>query len=205
LQAIIDAARAGEIPGAVRAVISNNPTAPGLAHATAAAIPTEIVDHRAYPSRGVFDQALMRAIDRYAPTAVVLAGFMRILTPEFIEHYRGRLLNIHPSLLPAFPGLDTHARALAAGAREHGATVHFVTTDVDAGPIIVQARVPVLPHDDAERLAARVLAQEHRILPLAIRWFLEGRLTLREGRVLLDGRDHPEQRIAGGTPEVKRT
>ncbi|UCH52609.1 MAG: phosphoribosylglycinamide formyltransferase [Pseudomonadota bacterium] len=193
LQAIIDAVRGGDIPADVRAVISNNPDAAGLAYAKAASIPTEIIDHRTYSDRASFDRALMHTIDRYSPSAVVLAGFMRILTPAFIEHYRGRLLNVHPSLLPAFAGLNTHARALAAGVQEHGATVHFVTPEVDSGPIIVQARVPVFPDDDAKGLAARVLAVEHRILPLAIRWFVEGRLTVQDGRVLVDGGIDPRQ------------
>lgn len=193
LHAIIDAVRAGQIRGEIRAVISNNPGAAGLTHARAASIPAHVVDHRSYPTRAAFDQALVELIDRHAPQLLVLAGFMRILTPEFIRHYTGRLINIHPSLLPAFPGLNTHARALAAGVRAHGATVHFVTTDVDAGPIIIQASVPVLPGDDPEQLADRVLQQEHRIFPLAIRWFLEGRLRVEGRRVLLDGAERPEQ------------
>jgi phosphoribosylglycinamide formyltransferase-1 len=193
LRAIIEAARTGDIPAEVRAVISNNPEAQGLAHAATAGIPTQVVDHRQYADRAAFDLALMTQIDRYTPALVALAGFMRVLTPAFISHYVGRLVNIHPSLLPAFPGLDTHARALAAGVREHGATVHFVTPEIDRGPIIVQARVPVLPGDDASRLAARVLEQEHRIFPRAIRWFVQGRLSVRDGRVLLDGAESPEQ------------
>ncbi len=193
LHAILQAVQAGAIPAAVRAVVSNDAQAPGLAYARAAGVPVHIVDHRAYATRALFDQALIEVIDRYSPALVVLAGFMRILTPEFIRHYSGRLINIHPSLLPEFPGLDTHARALAAGAREHGATVHFVTPEVDAGPAIIQARVPVLPDDDPQRLAARVLAEEHRILPLAIRWFIEGRLRVAGNRVLLDGAEQPVQ------------
>jgi phosphoribosylglycinamide formyltransferase-1 len=203
LHAIIEAVQAGQIRAEIRAVISNNPSAAGLAHARAAGIPTLVIDHRAYPTRAEFDQALMELIDRHAPRLVVLAGFMRILTPEFIRHYTGRLINIHPSLLPAFPGLNTHARALAAGVQAHGATVHIVTTDVDAGPIIIQASVPVLPGDDPERLAARVLQQEHRIFPLAIRWFLEGRLRVEGRRVLLDGAERPEQGLSTvTTPEA---
>lgn len=202
LRAIIEAVQAGQIRAEIRAVISNNPDAAGLAYARAAGIATYVVDHRAYPTRAAFDQALMDLIDRHAPELVVLAGFMRILTPEFIRHYAGRLMNIHPSLLPAFPGLDTHARALAAGARTHGATVHFVTTDVDAGPIIIQASVPVLAGDDAETLAARVLKEEHRIYPLAIRWFLEGRLTIEGRRVLLDGAERPEQGLAAPSAQA---
>jgi phosphoribosylglycinamide formyltransferase-1 len=200
LRAIIEAVRAGQFRAEVRAVISNNPNAAGLAHARAAGIPTHVLDHRTYPTRAAFDQALLELIDRYSPRLVVLAGFMRILTPEFIGHYAGRLINIHPSLLPAFAGLNTHARALAAGVRAHGATVHFVTTDVDAGPIIIQASVPVLPGDDPEQLATRVLEQEHRIFPLAIRWFLEGRLRIEGRRVLLDGAERPEQGLPPAAP-----
>ncbi len=188
LQAIIDQARSGALPIELRAVVSNNPEAAGLERARRAGIPTEVVDHRDYPDREAFDRALMARIDRYAPELVVLAGFMRILTPAFVAHYRGRLLNIHPSLLPAFRGLRTHERALEAGVHEHGASVHFVTDELDGGPVIVQAMVPVLPGDTPERLAARVLAREHVIYPLAIRWFAEGRLALRDGRVWLDGR-----------------
>jgi phosphoribosylglycinamide formyltransferase-1 len=187
LQAILDAIRDGRLKAELRAVISNNPSAPGLARARHAGVPVDVVDHRDYPSREAFDNELRRHIDRRAPALVVLAGFMRILSDDFIRHYEGRLINIHPSLLPQFPGLNTHARALAAGAREHGATVHFVTPAVDAGPVIAQARVPVLAGDEPETLAERVLQAEHRILPEAIGWFLAGRLRLRGDRVLLDG------------------
>ncbi len=197
LQAIIDEVRAGNLPIDIRAVISSNPEAAGLARARAAGLRTEIVDHRTYPTRAAFEQALIAAIDAHAPKLVTLAGFMRILGRDFIEHYRGRLINIHPSLLPQFPGLDTHARALAAGAKQHGASVHFVTPEVDAGPIIIQAALPVFPGDTPETLAERVLKEEHRILPLALRWFAEGRLTIRDGRVLLDGKPCPEQHLVG--------
>ena len=193
LQAILEEVGAGRLPIDVRAVISNNPGAAGLAHAAAAGVPTEVVNHRDYAERTTFDRALMAAIDRHQPQLVVLAGFMRILGAEFIRHYAGRLINIHPSLLPAFRGLDTHARALAGGAREHGASVHFVTNDLDGGPVIVQAAVPVRRDDTPTTLAARVLEQEHRIFPLAIRWYIEGRLTIRNGQVLLDGAPRPEQ------------
>ena len=198
LQAIIDEVRAGNLPIDIRAVISSNPEAAGLARARAAGLRTEIIDHRAYPTRAAFDRALIAAIDAHAPKLVALAGFMRILGRDFIEHYRGRLINIHPSLLPQFPGLDTHARALAAGAKQHGASVHFVTPEVDAGPIIIQAALPVLPNDSPETLAERVLKEEHRIFPLALRWFAEGRLTVRDGRVLLDGKPRPEQHLVSG-------
>ncbi len=193
LQAILAETRAGRLPVEVRAVISNTASAPGLDIARAAGVPAEIVDHRQFRERAQFDTALMQAIDRHRPRLVVLAGFMRILGTEFIRHYAGRLINIHPSLLPAFTGLDTHARALAAGVRQHGASVHFVTDDLDGGPVIAQAAVAVRADDTAATLAARVLDQEHRILPLAIRWFVEGRLTIRNGRVLLDGEQRPEQ------------
>ncbi len=193
LQSIVDEMRAGRLPLDIRAVISNNPDAEGLARARAANLRTEVVNHRSYPDRTAFDDALRQAIDRHAPKLVVLAGFMRILGRAFIERYAGRLINIHPSLLPKYPGLDTHARALAAGEREHGASVHFVTPAVDAGPIVAQAVVPVLPDDTPETLAERVLKEEHRIFPLALRWFAEGRLSIRDGCVLLDGAQRPEQ------------
>jgi phosphoribosylglycinamide formyltransferase-1 len=171
----------------VAAVISNRADAAGLSFARDSDIPTSVVDHGAYATREAFDTALAAAIDRHAPRLIALAGFMRILTASFVERYAGRLMNIHPSLLPAFPGLHTHAAALAAGVKIHGATVHFVTAELDHGPIIIQAAVPVLPGDDAARLAARVLEQEHVIYPMAIRWFLEGRLALAEGQVGVTG------------------
>lgn len=171
----------------VAAVISNRADAAGLAFARGRDIPTDVVDHGAYATREAFDAALAAAIDRHAPRLVALAGFMRILTASFVERYAGRLMNIHPSLLPAFPGLHTHAAALAAGVKIHGATVHFVTAELDHGPIIIQAAVPVLPGDDATRLAARVLEQEHVIYPMAIRWFLDGRLALAQGQVGVTG------------------
>ncbi|MDR2032242.1 MAG: phosphoribosylglycinamide formyltransferase [Azoarcus sp.] len=170
--------RAG-IPGArVAAVISHRADAAGLAFAAARGIRTGVVAHADYSGRDRFDAALRTAIDVHAPDLLVLAGFMRVLGEDFVRHYAGRLLNIHPSLLPAFPGLHTHRRALAAGVRVHGATVHFVVPEVDGGPIVIQAVVPVLPGDDEDRLAARVLAEEHRIYPQAVRWFVEGRLAV---------------------------
>jgi phosphoribosylglycinamide formyltransferase-1 len=193
LQAMLAETRTGKLPIEIRAVISNNPAAEGLQRARAAGVPAEIIDHRDYVERSLFDAALMRAIDRHAPRLVILAGFMRILGEAFIRHYAGRLLNIHPSLLPAFKGIDTHARALAAGAAQHGASVHFVTNDLDGGPVIVQASVPVRAGDTIDTLAARVLHEEHRILPLAIHWFVEQRLSIRNGQVLLDGKVRPEQ------------
>jgi len=203
LQAILDEIRAGRLPISVGAVISNNPEAEGLRHARAAGVPTEIIDHRAYSERAQFDAALMQAIDWHTPRLVLLAGFMRILGDAFIRHYAGRLLNIHPSLLPAFKGVNTHARALAAGARQHGASVHFVTSDLDGGPIIIQASVPVRADDNAVTLGARVLEEEHRIFALAIRWCVAGRLTIRNGQVLLDGETHPEQALVT-TPSQRR-
>ncbi|HKC43299.1 MAG TPA: phosphoribosylglycinamide formyltransferase [Burkholderiales bacterium] len=169
----------------IAAVLSNRADAAGVEFARGLRIPTAVVAHAAYRSREAFDDALAAEIDRYRPKVVALAGFMRILTPAFTGRYAGRLLNIHPSLLPAFPGLDTHTRALAAGVKLHGCTVHFVTADLDHGPIVIQAAVPVKPGDDAERLAARVLAQEHRIYPQAVRWLLDGKLATEDGVVRL--------------------
>lgn len=187
LRSIIAARDSGQLSITIPVVISNNPGAAGLDYARAAEIPTAVVDHREFPKRADFDRALAREIDRHQPDLVVLAGFMRILGAEFIRRYQGRLMNIHPSLLPALTGLDTHARAIQGGHREHGATVHFVVEEVDAGPIIVQAAVPVFADDTPETLATRVLREEHRIYPQAIRWFAEGRLTIEAGHVLLDG------------------
>jgi phosphoribosylglycinamide formyltransferase-1 len=182
MEALLDA----RLPAQVAAVISNNPQARGLGTAQARGIATAVVDHRAFSDRAAFDTALAAEIDRHRPDLVVLAGFMRVFTEPFIERFRGRLLNIHPSLLPAFAGLHTHRRALAAGVRIHGCTVHFVAPALDSGPIIVQAAVPVLPEDTEERLAARVLAEEHRIYPQAVRWFIEGKLKLEDGRVRIE-------------------
>lgn len=203
LQAIIDGQRAGALPIELRAVISNEPEATGLARAQAAGLATHVVDHRAYPARVAFEAALSQTIDAHAPRLVVLAGFMRLLGPAFIDRYAGRLLNIHPSLLPAFPGLRTHERVLAAGANVHGATVHFVTRETDAGPIVIQASVPVRRDDTAAALAERVLRQEHRIYPLAIRWFAEGRLQLADHAVLLDGVPLPPQGAAADQGKIK--
>jgi len=170
------------IPGVrIAAVVSSNPAAGGLSFASERGIATAVVDHRGYASRDTYDAALSEVIDKHTPDLVVLAGFMRVLTESFVLHYDGRLLNIHPSLLPAFPGLYTHRRALEAGVRVHGATVHFVTPSLDCGPVVVQAVVPVLPDDDESTLAARVLAQEHLIYPQAVRWFVEDRLRIDAG------------------------
>ncbi len=187
LQAIIDAAEQG-LPIEIRAVISNRPDAYGLERARRAGIPTKVLDHRDYPDRESFDRALARLIDSYQPELVLLAGFMRILTPGFVHHYAGRMFNIHPSLLPRHQGLHTHERALQAGDSEHGASIHFVTEELDGGPVVLQARVPVQEGDTPDILAARVLEQEHRIYPLAVKWFAEGRLALDGNRVLFDGR-----------------
>jgi phosphoribosylglycinamide formyltransferase-1 len=185
LQAIIDAVQAG-LPAEIRAVISNKAAAYGLERARLAGIPTHVLNHKDYADRESYDAALAQVIDDSKAELVVLAGFMRILSAGFVRRYEGRMLNIHPSLLPRHRGLDTHARALAAGDEEHGATVHFVSPELDAGPIILQARVPVETDDSPESLAARVLREEHRIYPQAIRWFAEGRLRLEHGRALLD-------------------
>lgn len=201
LEAIIQAVQAGELPIELCAVISNRPHAPGLWVARQQGIPTEVIDHGSFPDRNTFERMLMERIDLRRPHLVVLAGFMRLLGPDFIDHYAGRLINIHPSLLPAFPGLRTHERALEAGAKQHGATVHFVTHEADSGPIIAQAAVSVLADDTAETLAARVLTEEHRLYPLAIRWYAEGRLSVTNGRVLLDGRNHPAQALGPITEE----
>jgi phosphoribosylglycinamide formyltransferase 1 len=170
-------------------VISNRADAAGLGFARSRGIPVAVVEHQAFGAREAFEQALAAAIDRHAPGLVALAGFMRVLTPAFVRRYAGRMLNIHPSLLPAFPGLDTHARAIAAGVKVHGCTVHFVTEAVDAGPIVIQAAVRVLPGDTPAALAARVLEQEHRIYPLAARWFLDERLVIAGGTVRVKGDD----------------
>jgi len=179
--------RAG-LPGRISAVISNRPDAAGLRFAVENGIATAVVDHQRYPSREAFDAALAQAIDRYEPDLLAHAGFMRILGGEFVRRFEGRMLNIHPSLLPAFPGLHTHRRALEAGDRVHGASVHFVTEELDGGPLVVQARVPVLPGDDETRLSARVQRVEHRIYPRAVGWLAERRLVLIDGKARLDGR-----------------
>jgi phosphoribosylglycinamide formyltransferase-1 len=173
----------------VAAVISNRADAAGLGYARGKGIATAVVEHGAFGARESFEGALQREIDKFAPRLVALAGFMRVLTPRFVQHYRQRMLNIHPSLLPAFPGLDTHAHALAAGVKLHGCTVHFVTAELDSGPIVIQAVVPVRAGDDAAALAARVLRQEHVIYPRAARWFLEDRLVIQNGLVRVKGND----------------
>lgn len=188
LQSLLDGCKSGTLPIDLRAVITNRPEALGLERARRAGIAAVLIDHTRFAERSAFDAALQRGIDAFQPQLVVLAGFMRLLTAQFCDHYSGRMLNIHPSLLPAYQGLHTHERALADGAREHGATVHFVTPDLDGGPRVLQAVVPMIPGEDPRLLAARVLEQEHRILPCAIRWFAEGRLRMANGAAYLDGR-----------------
>jgi phosphoribosylglycinamide formyltransferase-1 len=183
MEAIVRACAAEQWPARVEAVLSNRPDAAGLAFASAHGIATAVVDHRAYPERERFDEALAQAIDAYSPDLVVLAGFMRILGPAVVDRHAGRLFNIHPSLLPAFPGLHTHRRALDAGCKLAGATVHLVTAALDHGPIVIQAAVPVLADDDEASLSARVLEREHVIYPRAVRWFVEGSLRLLGDRV----------------------
>jgi phosphoribosylglycinamide formyltransferase-1 len=184
MEAIVQRCAAEGWPAQVVAVISNRPQAKGLEFARAHGIATRVVDHKQYALRSDFDAALAAAIDAHEPDLVALAGFMRVLGTEFVEHYAGRLLNIHPSLLPAFPGMHTHRGAIEAGCKLAGATVHFVTAQLDHGPIVMQSVVPVRPGDDEATLAARVLATEHVIYPQSIRWFVEGQLSLEGGRVL---------------------
>ena len=193
--ALLDAVASGELPVRVAGVIANRPQAEGIQLAAARGIPTAIVDHRQFADRDAFDMALADRIDAFAPDLVVLAGFMRILTDIFVTRFSGRLINIHPSLLPAYPGLHTHRRALEDGVRVHGCTVHFVTPALDHGPIIIQAVVPVLDGDDEAILAQRVLAEEHRVYTLAVRWFAEGRLTIRDGRVQVAGQHRASEAL----------
>ena len=187
LQALIGSTRTGDSPVRIAAVISNRSDAYGLQRARDAGIETRSLDHKAFDGREAFDRALVELIDAFNPKLVVLAGFMRILSGDFVRHYAGRLLNIHPSLLPKYKGMHTHQRALDAGDREHGCSVHFVTEELDGGPLVVQAVVPVESDDSAQTLAQRVHTQEHRIYPLAVRWFAEGRLILGDQGALLDG------------------
>lgn len=186
LQALIDGIASGELPIEIVAAISNRPEVMGLVRASNAGIPTLVLDHKNYATREAFDGELMRTIDAYNPGLVVLAGFMRILTPAFTEHYLGRMLNIHPSLLPKFQGLHTHQRAIDAGESHHGVSVHFVTAELDGGPVVIQARVPVLPSDDAGLLAKRVQKQEHVIYLMAVKWFADGKLKMVDGKAMLN-------------------
>jgi len=186
LQAIIDATQNGAIPAKISAVICNKESAYGLTRAADAGITTEVISHKNFDSREDFDQALQAKIDHFSPDLVILAGFMRILTPEFVRHYSGRMLNIHPSLLPKYRGLNTHQRAIEAGEDEHGVTVHFVTEELDGGPNVLQARVPINSSETVETLAAKVLTQEHQIYPRAIKWFAQGRLKMDGNQASLD-------------------
>jgi phosphoribosylglycinamide formyltransferase-1 len=191
LQAFIDACANGSLAAEISVVISNKPDAPGLRRAAGAGIATRCIDHRDYDNRESFDLALARELDQWQVDLVLLAGFMRILTPAFIKPFSGRLLNVHPSLLPKYPGLNTHQRALDAGDDEAGVTVHFVTLELDGGPPIIQARVPIRPGDTADDLAARVLVAEHLIYPLAVKWLIADRLKLTDHGAYLDGKPIP--------------
>jgi phosphoribosylglycinamide formyltransferase-1 len=192
----MEAIVAAKLPVKVAAVISNRADAAGLKFAAQSHIPAQVVDEREFSSRGAFDAALEAVIERHSPDLVALAGFMRVLGGDFVRHYSSRMVNIHPSLLPAFPGLHTHRRALQEGVKFHGCTVHFVTPQVDHGPIIAQAAVRVHAGDTERTLAARVLRQEHRVYPLAIRWFVEGRLAVENGVVRVDGSDAVQALLA---------
>lgn len=192
LQAIIDAIAVGSLPATLAVVASNRADAAGLQRAQRAGAPTVVLDHRDYADREAFDRAMIEALDRYAPDTVVLAGFMRILSPLFVRHYHGRLINIHPSLLPAHKGLHTHQRAIDSGDAEHGCSVHFVTEELDGGPVIARARVPVLANDSADTLSKRVQVREHELYPRVLSWRATGRLTLTAQGVLLDDQPIPD-------------
>ncbi|TNC82009.1 MAG: phosphoribosylglycinamide formyltransferase [Oleiphilus sp.] len=202
LQALIDEVRNENIPATIAAVISNKPGVEGLDRARKAEITAEVVDHTRFDQREEFDLNLIRAIDKYQPDLIVLAGFMRILTADFVKRYEGRLLNIHPSLLPKYPGLNTHQRALDAGDQHHGVTTHFVTADLDSGPNIIQAQVPVLPQDTPETLAARVREQEHVIYPITVKWFVQGRVKMLDHAAFLDGEPLPQSGLRLDSPNT---
>ncbi len=191
LQAIIDACKADGYPGKVVGVISNKADAYGLTRADNAEIANCVLSHKDYDSRENYDQALIKQIDLYQADVVVLAGFMRILTPEFVQHYQGKLINIHPSLLPKYQGLHTHQRAIDAGDKEHGVSVHYVTEELDGGPVILQAKVPVFDGDSADELALRVHEQEHRIYPLVVKWCCNQRISMQNDKVLFEGKVLP--------------
>lgn len=193
LQAILDACEQGQIHGSVAAVFSNKAEAFGLTRAREAGIPAHALAASQFADREAFDRQLMLEIDAYAPDLVVLAGYMRILSPAFVQHYAGRMLNIHPSLLPKYPGLHTHRQAMANGDEEHGTSVHFVTEQLDGGPVVLQAKVPVFAEDSEEDVTARVQHQEHAIYPLVVSWFVEGRLEMRDNAAWLDGEKLPEE------------
>jgi phosphoribosylglycinamide formyltransferase-1 len=187
LQALIDACQQGRIDATIVAVLSNNAQAYGLQRAEEAGIAAQALDAKAFADREAFDAALAQAIDQYQPDLVVLAGYMRILSNAFVQHYAGRLLNIHPSLLPKYPGLHTHSQAIDNGDAEHGTSVHFVTEQLDGGPVILQAKVPIFPGDEEDEVIERVQTQEHTIYPLVVSWFIEGRLAMRDNAAWLDG------------------
>lgn len=197
LQSFIDQAASGAIDLDLCIVFSNRPDAYGLVRAREAGIPTECLEHGNYPDRETFDRAVAAVLDAYDPDLIVLAGFMRILSPWIVQHYAGRVLNIHPALLPAYPGLDTHQRVLDAGERWHGSTVHFVTEELDGGPRILQGRLAVDPNESADELCNRVQALEHQIYPQAAGWFGQGRLELRDGAAWLDGERLDEPVVRG--------
>lgn len=186
LQAIINACQNNLINGKIVAVISNKPDVYSLMRAKQANIPSHVINHKEFATREAFDHQLQLQIEQYQPDLIVLAGYMRILTPHFVQHYSGKMLNIHPSLLPKYPGLNTHRRAMEAGDKEHGTTVHFVTDELDGGPIILQAKVPIFDNDEEQDIVERVLTQEHQIYPLVIKWFCDDRLTMINGRAYLD-------------------
>ena len=193
LQAFIDQVDSGDLELDIRLVVSNKAEAYGLERAANANIDTACINHRDYDSRLAFDQALMQCIDQAQPDIIILAGFMRILTPEFVNHYQGRLVNIHPSLLPKYPGVDTHQRAINAGDQWHGASIHFVVPEVDAGPVILQGRLAINENDTADSLQQRIHKIEHKLYPLAVKWFSQDRLKEQQGQILLDGELSPKQ------------
>ncbi|EKN4687928.1 phosphoribosylglycinamide formyltransferase [Yersinia ruckeri] len=196
LQALIDAQQQGRLSGTICAVFSNHSQAYGLERAAQAAIPAHALDAKSFPDRASFDLALAQAIDAYQPDLLVLAGYMRILSPAFVQHYAGRMLNIHPSLLPKYPGLHTHRQAIDNGDSEHGTSVHFVTEELDGGPVILQAKVPIFAEDSEDEVILRVQVQEHSIYPLVVSWFSEGRLEMRDNAAWLDGNKLPLQGYA---------
>ena len=204
LQALLDHAAAGRLGATIAGVISNRPEAYALERAATAGVTTRVVDHTAFPDRESYDEVLAEAVAALAPELVVLAGYMRILTPAFVTRFADRMINVHPSLLPAFRGLHTHRKAIEAGCRIHGTTVHFVTNDLDAGPIIAQAATGIAPDDTPDSLARRVQSLEHRLLPQTVRWFADGRLSLREGRVRLNGEDPIPGELIAPAPDTLR-
>lgn len=203
LQALLDSCATGFIPGKITGVISNKANAFGLKRAEAEGVATAVLSHKGFDSREDYDQALIAAIEQFKPDLIVLAGFMRILTAEFVQHFSGKLLNIHPSLLPKYQGLATHQRAIDAGDTEHGCSVHFVTEQLDGGPVILQAKVPIFPGDDASVVAERVHAQEHQIYPLVVRWFCQDRLQQQVNEAWLDGNLLPAQGYAQDEDDVE--